>query len=129
MHGLDGEKAYESLSTPPKMSQMYNRDVHKRQFMSTSIAQSRQQLSWLIDAAQSTPQIITKRNAPVAVLVSPDYFKRTEAMAHGAASFYSSLMALRSAYEPSDDVGIPCASEAGGRATAWVRTNHFTDPA
>ncbi len=94
--------------------------------MSISIAQSRQQLSSLIDAAQSTPQVITKRNTPVAVLVSADYFKRTQAVAHGAASFYNSLMALRSQYEPADEGGIPGA-EAASRASAWARTNHFAD--
>jgi len=44
--------------------------------MSTSIAQSRQQLSALIAAAQQVPQVITKRSTPVAVLVSADYFTR-----------------------------------------------------
>jgi len=38
--------------------------------MSISIAQSRQQLSALIAAAQQAPQVITKHNTPVAVLVS-----------------------------------------------------------
>ena len=37
--------------------------------MSTSVAQSRQQLSALIAAAQEQPQVITKHNTPVAVLV------------------------------------------------------------
>ncbi len=95
--------------------------------MSISIAQSRQQLSSLIDAAQSTPQVITKRNTPVAVLVSADYFKRTEVAASSAASFYNALMALRSQHEPADDAGIPGADAAASRATAWVRTNQFAD--
>ncbi len=47
--------------------------------MSISIAQSRQQLSALIAAAQQHPQVITKHNTPVAVLVSADYFARSEA--------------------------------------------------
>jgi prevent-host-death family protein len=93
--------------------------------MSISIAQSRQQLSSLIDAAQSSPQVITKRNTPVAVLVSADYFKRTEVAAHSADSFYNTLMALRSTYAPLDNVGIPGADAT--RAATWTRANSFTD--
>lgn len=97
--------------------------------MSISIAQSRQQLSFLIQAAQSAPQVITKRNTPVAVLVSADYFKRTESVALGADDFYSKLMTLRQAHPPLDDVGIPGATEAsaGARAAAWIRSNSFAD--
>ena len=95
--------------------------------MSISIAQSRQQLSFLIQAAQSAPQVITKRNTPVAVLVSADYFKRTESVALGADDFYSKLITLRQAYPPLDDIGIPGSAEAsaGARATAWTRSNSF----
>jgi prevent-host-death family protein len=93
--------------------------------MSISIAQSRQQLSSLIDAAQSTPQVITKRNTPVAVLVSADYFKRTEVVARSADSFYNALMALRDTYAPVDDVGIPGADAT--RTATWTRTSSFTD--
>ena len=92
--------------------------------MSISIAQSRQQLSLLIDAAQSKPQVITKRNTPVAVLVSADYFKRTETAAHSAESFYNTLIALREAHPPADDAGLPSLSD---RAASWERTNSFTD--
>jgi prevent-host-death family protein len=93
--------------------------------MSISIAQSRQQLSSLIDAAQSTPQVITKRNTPVAVLVSADYFKRTEAAAHSADSFYNTLIALRGTYAPLDNAGIPGADAT--RMATWTRANSFTD--
>jgi prevent-host-death family protein len=93
--------------------------------MSISIAQSRQQLSSLIDAAQSKPQVITKRNTPVAVLVSAEYFKRTEAAAHSADSFYNALMALRGTYAPLDNTGIPGADTT--RAATWARANSFTD--
>lgn len=93
--------------------------------MSISIAQSRQQLSSLIEAAQSTPQVITKRNTPVAVLVSADYFKRTETAAQSADSLYNTLMALRDTYPPVDNVGIP--SMDATRAAAWTRANSFTD--
>jgi prevent-host-death family protein len=93
--------------------------------MSISIAQSRQQLSSLIDAAQSSPQVITKRNTPVAVLVSAEYFKRTETAAHSADSFYNTLIALRGTYAPLDDMGIPGADAA--RASTWTRANSFTD--
>jgi prevent-host-death family protein len=94
--------------------------------MSISIAQSRQQLSSLIDAAQSKPQVITKRNTPVAVLVSADYFKRTESAAHSAESFYNTLIALREAHPPADDAGLPSLAD---RASAWTRTNGFTGAA
>jgi prevent-host-death family protein len=95
--------------------------------MSISIAQSRQQLSTLIESAQSTPQVITKRNTPVAVLVSADYFKRTQAAAQTAGNYYSTLIALRSAYPPVDDVGIPSLSENTSRSAAWSRPNSFTE--
>ncbi len=93
--------------------------------MSISIAQSRQQLSSLIDAAQSKPQVITKRNTPVAVLVSAEYFKRTEAAAHSADSFYNTLMTLRATYAPLDNTGIPGADAT--RMATWTRANSFTD--
>ncbi len=95
--------------------------------MSISIAQSRQQLSALIDSAQSTPQVITKRNTPVAVLVSADYFKRTQLTAHTSHSYYETLIALRNTYPPEDDVGIPSLSENTSRSAAWSRPNSFTE--
>jgi prevent-host-death family protein len=97
--------------------------------MSISIAQSRQQLSLLIQAAQSEPQVITKRNTPVAVLVSADYFKRTESATLGVNGFHSRLMALRQTYPPFDDIGIPggAGSVAAARAAAWARSNSFAD--
>ena len=93
--------------------------------MSISIAKSRQQLSSLIDAAQNAPQVITKRNTPVAVLVSADYFKRTETTAQSADSFYNTLMVLRDTYPPADDIGIPSTDTT--RLSAWTRANNFTD--
>ena len=93
--------------------------------MSISIAQSRQQLSSLITAAQDVPQIITKRNKAVAVLVSADYFKRTESVAKTDSNFFSQLMQLRSAYAPLDDHGIPGADQS--RLKAWSRANPFAD--
>ena len=93
--------------------------------MSISIAQSRQQLSSLIEAAQSTPQVITKRNTPVAVLVSADYFKRTETAAHSADSFYNTLIALRNTCAPVDVIGIP--GVGATRAAAWMRAKSFAD--
>ncbi len=93
--------------------------------MSISIAQSRQQLSALIDAAQRAPQVITKRNAPVAVIVSADYFKRTEVAAQSADNFYSSIMAARAAHLPADDLGLVAGAT---RAVAWTRSNSFTEP-
>jgi prevent-host-death family protein len=95
--------------------------------MSISIAQSRQQLSTLIESAQSTPQVITKRNTPVAVLVSADYFKRTQVAAHTAGSYYSTLIAIRNTYPPVDDVGIPSLNESTSRASTWSRQNSFAD--
>jgi prevent-host-death family protein len=95
--------------------------------MSISIAQSRQQLSSLIEAAQTTPQVITKRNAPVAVLVSADYFKRTEAAAHSADSFYNTLIALRAEYAPLDNQGLGKTGIHATRTAAWTRANSFAD--
>lgn len=97
--------------------------------MSISIAQSRQQLSALIAAAQQQPQVITNRNKPVAVLVSADYFKRSEASTLPVAeSFYSQLLQLRQAFMPRDDTGLT-APTAPARQSAWQRANAFTDPA
>ena len=95
--------------------------------MSISIAQSRQHLSALIDAAQSAPQVITKRNAPVAVIVSADYFKRTELAAHSADNLYSSIMAARAAHLPADDLGLVAGGAPPARAAAWARSNNFAD--
>ena len=100
--------------------------------MSISVAQSRQQLSWLITAAQQTPQVITKHNAPVAVLVSADYFKLSEAAIKPAADdFYSVLMGLRAAHPPLDNTGIevrPSRGRQSKRHSAWARDNAFVNP-
>jgi prevent-host-death family protein len=94
--------------------------------MSISIAQSRQHLSSLIAAAQLEPQVITKHNTPVAVLVSHEYFKRGEQAAKSAQpSFYSQLMALREAHVPGDDDALV---PEGLRSGAWARANAFADP-
>ena len=97
--------------------------------ISMAIAQFRQHLSSLITAAQLAPQTITKRNKAVAVLVSAEYFKRTEAaVAESEAienSFFNQLMTLRSAHPPQDDQGIPGADQP--RIEAWSRSNLFAD--
>ena len=99
--------------------------------MSISVALCRQQLSSLIAAAQQVPQVITKRNRPVAVLVSADYFKLAQAAARPAeVSFYSQLVQLRETYAPSDNIGIEAGSAfTAGRRTrrgkAWDRANTF----
>ncbi len=97
--------------------------------ISISIAQSRQQLSSLISAAQLEPQTITKRNKAVAVLVSADYFKRTELAAAKSEAvekgFFNQLMALRTAHPPQDDQGIPGADQP--RISSWSRSNPFAD--
>lgn len=93
--------------------------------MSISIAQSRQQLSALIAAAQQQPQVITNRNKPVAVLVSADYFARSESAAKPEAeNFYSQLLLLRQAHAPQDDAGL-AAPEPASRSAAWQRANTF----
>ena len=95
--------------------------------MSISIAQSRQQLSALIAAAQQQPQVISKRNKPVAVLVSTDYFERTQRAAEPApTSFFTQLMQLRKIHAPDDDSGL---ASSQPRQNAWQRANAFTDPA
>ncbi len=98
--------------------------------MSISIAQSRQNISALIVAAQSAPQVITKRNTPVAVLVSADYFRRTEAAALPVVdTFYSQLLQLRQTFTPDDDTALTQDdSDHPTRQTAWTRANAFTDP-
>jgi prevent-host-death family protein len=97
--------------------------------MSISIAQSRQQLSALIAAAQQQPQVITNRNTPVAVLVSAEYFARSEAAVKPVAeSFYSQVLQLREAYPPQDDTGLVGADTAL-RQSVWQRANGFSDPA
>ncbi len=96
--------------------------------MSNSVAQSRQQLSALIAAAQQQPQVITKHNKPVAVLVSADYFARTEAAGTPPAdSFYSQVLQLREAFPPQDDTGLG-EPDPVERLSAWQRANAFTDP-
>lgn len=96
--------------------------------MSTSIAQSRQQLSALIVAAQRQPQVITNRNTPVAVLVSADYFARSEAaIKPPAESFYSQVLQLRAAFDPRDDAGFT-GQDATVRQTGWQRANAFSVP-
>lgn len=95
--------------------------------MSISIAQSRQQLSALIAAAQQQPQVITNRNTPVAVLVSPDYFQRSEAAVKPVTeSFYSQLMQMRETFVMQDDTGL-AGPEPTPRQTTWQRANAFTD--
>ncbi|MDO8277051.1 MAG: type II toxin-antitoxin system prevent-host-death family antitoxin [Burkholderiaceae bacterium] len=95
--------------------------------MSISIAHSRQQLSALIAAAQLQPQVITNRNTPVAVLVSADYFQRSEAAVKPVAeSLYSQVLQLREAFAPQDDTGF-AGQESPARHEAWQRTNPFVD--
>ena len=97
--------------------------------MSISIAQSRQQLSSLIVAAQKTPQVITKHNAPIAVLVSAEYFTKSEAAIKPATEkIYSQLLALREAHPPADNTGIkarPSRARQSKRHTSWARDNAF----
>ena len=96
--------------------------------MSISIAQSRQQLSALIAAAQQQPQIITNRNTPVAVLVSAEYFARSEAAVKPVDdSFYAQLQQLRETFPPQDDTGLAL-PETAARQAAWQRANGFAGP-
>lgn len=96
--------------------------------MSISIAQSRQQLSALIAAAQQQPQIITNRNTPVAVLVSAEYFARSEAAVKPVNdSFYAQVQQLRENFPPQDDTGLTV-PETAARQAAWQRANEFAGP-
>ena len=96
--------------------------------MSISIAQSRQQLSALIAAAQQQPQIITNRNTPVAVLVSAEYFARSQAAVKPVNdSFYAQVQQLRETFPPQDDTGL-AAPETAARQAAWQRANGFACP-
>ena len=96
--------------------------------MSISIAQSRQQLSALIAAAQQQPQVITNRNQPVAVLVSAEYFARSEAAVKPVDdSFYAQVQQLRETFPPQDDSGL-AVPETAARQSAWQRANGFAGP-
>ena len=96
--------------------------------MSISIAQSRQQLSALIAAAQQQPQIITNRNTPVAVLVSAEYFARSQAAVKPVDdSFYAQVPYLRETFPPQDDTGL-AVPETAARQAAWQRANGFAGP-
>ena len=96
--------------------------------MSISIAQSRQQLSALIAAAQQQPQIITNRNKPVAVLVSAEYFARSEAAVKPVDdSFFAQVQQLRETFPPQDDSGL-AVPETAARQSAWQRANGFAGP-
>ena len=96
--------------------------------MSISIAQSRQQLSALIAAAQQQPQVITNRNKPVAVLVSAEYFARSEAAVKPVDdSFYAQVQQLRETFPPQDDTGL-AVPETAARQSAWQRANGFAGP-
>jgi prevent-host-death family protein len=94
--------------------------------MSNSIAQSRQQLSALIAQAQAQPQVITNRNKPVAVLVSADYFARSQVAATVAPQrLFDRVQALREQFVPQDDSGLGL--DASPRQAAWQRDNAFAD--
>ncbi len=115
---------------------MYITDSQNGEFMSHSIAQSRQQLSALIELAQTAPQVITKHNTPVAVLVSNEYFEKTAAATQPKLSFYEHFMALREKYAPLDDEGFDLqfqiekdsTPDGYSRVKAWTRPNSFLDP-
>lgn len=98
--------------------------------MSTSIALFRQQLPRLIEAAQRAPQVITKHDAPVAVLVSPAYFERAQKATAalpvaGADSFYARLMQLRAAHP--QEAGPELSALVGERSDR-LRANPFAQP-
>ena len=96
--------------------------------MSISIAQSRQQLSALIAAAQQQPQVITNRNKPVAVLVSAEYFARSEATVKPVDdSFFAQVQQLRETFPPQDDSGL-AVPETAARQSAWQPANDFAGP-
>jgi prevent-host-death family protein len=96
--------------------------------MTISVAQSRQQLSALIAAAQQQPQVITKHNTPVAVLVSAEYFARSEAVVKPPAeSIYQQVLQLRETFAPQDNTGLD-GPDLVARPSAWQRANAFADP-
>ncbi len=73
-----------------------------------------------------TPQVITKRNKAIAVLVSADYFTRTEAAAAKPDdTFFNRLMQLRAEHAASNDGGIPGVDTP--RLQARTRANAFVD--
>ena len=98
-----------------------------------SVSQSRRQFSSLISAAQQTPQVITKHNAPVAVLVSVDYFMQGKlAIKPATESFYSVLTGLSEAHPPVDNSGIgikPPRGRQSKQPSESARDNAFVQSA
>lgn len=93
--------------------------------MTTSIAQTRQQLSAIIEAAQLAPQVITKHNAPVAVLVSAEYFNAcTAPLPPVSTRLYDRLQALRAQHVPTDNAGLEAVDAP---KKAWNRNNPFAE--
>ena len=65
----------------------------------------------------------------MAVLVSADYFQRSEAAVKPMdESLYSQLLQLRKTFVMQDDTGL-AGAEPTARQTTWQRANAFTDPA
>jgi PHD/YefM family antitoxin component YafN of YafNO toxin-antitoxin module len=92
----------------------------------STVAQSRQNLAALIAAAQDAPQVITRHDKPVAVMVSPDFFTRAQGVALDSnQSFFNQLMQARKQFPPSDDKGLP--PQALKRRASWQRANPFVD--
>jgi hypothetical protein len=64
--------------------------------------------------------VITKRNQSVAVLVSNEYFEKTQtSMEPNVTSFYETLLEFRRAHALNDDSGF----ETTPRADGWNRPN------
>lgn len=98
--------------------------------MSTSIAQSRQQLSALIDLAQSEPQVIPRHNSPIGVLVSNEYYERTASIVLPTHSVYEYIMAVREMVGPLEDGDLETQSvlsQQSAPTKSWTRPNSFLD--
>lgn len=93
--------------------------------VATSVAQTRQQLSAIIEAAQHAPQIITNHNTPVAVLVSPAFFNAcAPVLPPATARFFDRLQVLRAQNSPNDNNGLEASNNA---VAAWRRDNAFAN--
>ncbi len=90
-----------------------------------TIASSRQNLAAVIAAAQEQPQIITRHDKPVAIVVSPEYFENASGSASAHGNFFSKLMQARQQFAPRDNAGLK--GRVPSRKSSWQRSNPFAD--
>lgn len=94
-------------------------------FATQTIASSRQNLAAVISAAQEQPQIITRHDKPVAIVVSPEYFQNASGSASASGGFFSQLMQARQQFASTDNAGLK--GRVPSRKSSWQRSNPFAD--